>query len=149
MATDRYDNDPAIRVTADGGDLDYSGGQPRMDRGGLENAVIISLFSAEGWVGNALETDPDRMVGSDFLKGQGAPITSQTIRDMELAGKRALAWMINVGIASEAIVRVSAPKYKRIHIEVDVLQIDNITAYFKYDLNWSASIQQPVINTGV
>jgi phage gp46-like protein len=149
MATDRYDNDPAMRITNDGGDLIYSGGQPLMDEGGLENAVIISLFTNEDWVGNALETDPDRMMGSDFhIYFEGTPITSASIVSMEKSAERALEWLVNVGVARQVSATISAPTPKRLKVIIEIEQIDGISQEFKYDLNWTASINQPVINTG-
>jgi phage gp46-like protein len=150
MTTDRYDNDPAIIITNDGGTLDYSGGQPLMDEGGLENAAIISLFTLEGWPGNALETDPDRMIGSDFYTHlNGAPITSDTIRAMDKSAERALDWMVNIGLAKEVKATVSMLSPKRLSVFIEIVQVSGISIYFKYDLNWTASVNLPVINKGV
>jgi hypothetical protein len=48
VAYDRTQGDPKITMENDGADLVFRGGQPVMDSG-LENAILISLFSGAEW----------------------------------------------------------------------------------------------------
>jgi phage gp46-like protein len=82
---DRFQGDPRITITEDGADLTFTGGQPVMDQG-LENQAIISLFTAPGWWGNSLEPEPDKQIGSDFEATSREPITrDQLIRTRKAA----------------------------------------------------------------
>ena len=48
--TDIYSGDPRIVLTADGADFDYIGGQPVMDQG-VENLALISLLTSDVDIG--------------------------------------------------------------------------------------------------
>jgi len=146
-----YDGDPGLRMTPDGCTIDYESGQPDMDNGGLENAVVISLFSRFGWPGNALdENQPDRQIGSGFEETiEEKPMNSSTLLDIERAGVAALEWMKTVGAVKDITVTASIPKRNRINIVVTLTQPDGAKVPFKYELSWSAGILAGPINTGV
>ncbi len=149
--SDRYDGDVALKLTVNGGDITYENGQPDMDVGGLENAVLISLFSGPGWQGNALdENEPSKQVGSNFEKSITAkPITSNSLRTIEEAGESALQWLIDIDAAKSVDVTATAPGLRRVDIIVQVVKPDDVEVEFLYTLNWSASASQPVNNPGV
>lgn len=89
-----FEGDPRIVMTESGADLEYVGGQPVMDRG-IENAAIISLFTQKGWVGNKFLKAKHEAIGSDFEKI--CMNKSTTISGMESkasAARAALNWMI-------------------------------------------------------
>ena len=86
--TDTFQGDPYITITADGSTITYIGGQPVMDRG-VENQAMIALFTREGWIGNAVISDPDEQIGSDFQEAHNQPITLNALLDIEQAAVRA------------------------------------------------------------
>ena len=86
---DRFSGDPKLILTEDGADLVFRGGQPIMDQG-LENLAMISLFTQRGWVGNFLIDQIDEKVGADFEVTAKKPITLSTINDMRQSAEDAL-----------------------------------------------------------
>jgi hypothetical protein len=87
--TDPYQGDPKIILTEDGATLKFVGGQPVMDRG-LENFALISLLTKEGWVGNYFIRDEADKLGSDFLEVSAGARTLSSLRRVENSGERAL-----------------------------------------------------------
>jgi hypothetical protein len=87
--TDRYSGDPRLVLTPNGATLDYQGGQPVMDQG-FENCALLSLLIKEGWVGNIF-LEPEERVGSDCLDTWQKPITLSGLADDENAAVRALS----------------------------------------------------------
>jgi phage gp46-like protein len=148
--TDRYDGDVALIFSNDGAQIEYDSGQPLMDSGGLENAVLISLFTDKNWHGNALdENAPNKQIGSSFEETiKSKPITSQSLQDIEREGKAALKWFIDIGAAQEINVIATAHTRNRIDIIVEVTKPDETVISFLYELNWQASFTNPVINMG-
>ena len=90
MTTDIFSGDVYITLSANGATIHYKGGQPVMDRG-LENQAIIALFTTEGWAGNSLFPDPEQKIGSGFINATKQPITLSAINDVEQEAVRALA----------------------------------------------------------
>lgn len=79
--------DPLLVLGPDGSRLVFRGGQPVMDRG-LENAVMIALFTSKGWCGNSVLRDP---IGSDFEEKCNQPITRKALNEIRNAAERALS----------------------------------------------------------
>lgn len=106
MMVDPYQGDPKVFITNDGAEIVVRSGNPIMD-GGLENAVLISLFSKEGWVGNTLFTENDQKIGSKFQDKGNGPVTLTRLNDLANSAEVALQWMIDAGIVSsvEAVTR--------------------------------------------
>jgi hypothetical protein len=70
--------------------IDYEGGQPVMDQG-IENQALISLFTSPGWCGN-LFLPAAQQVGSDFEDTCREPLTLTAITaDIPNSVQRALA----------------------------------------------------------
>jgi len=88
MATDLYSGDPKIILTEDGADMVFKGGQPVMDQG-FENFALMSLFTLPGWVGNTL-LEPDEQIGSEFENLAKEPITLSNLDDMSKEAVRSL-----------------------------------------------------------
>jgi hypothetical protein len=78
--------DPRLTLTANGSSLHFISGQPCMDDG-LENLALISLFTSPGWCGNELLKTP---IGSDFEMACNQPITRQALNQIQNAAERAL-----------------------------------------------------------
>lgn len=107
--TDRYQGDPKLILDENGADLVLKGGQPVMDQG-LENAALISLHTREGWCGNVLARKSEQRIGSRFELAQEQPITLTALNAVRNAAMAALQWMIDVRIASRVDVAVSNPQ---------------------------------------
>lgn len=88
MTPDRFSGDPRILIGPNGADFDYEGGQPIMDAG-LENQALLSLFTRPGWCGNTY-LPAAQQIGSDFEDTARQGITLATLADIGNAAERAL-----------------------------------------------------------
>ena len=86
---DIYQGDPKIIIEEDGAELKFVAGQPVMDQG-LENLAIISLLTRPGWVGNDLFDDADQKIGSDYEDSANSAITLSSINKITDAVEKAL-----------------------------------------------------------
>jgi len=89
MAIDIYQGDPKITIDEDGADMRFVNGQPIMDQG-VENLAIISLFTDGEWLGNALYEVTQEQIGSGFEESVRQPITLSNLIDTQLAAEQAL-----------------------------------------------------------
>ena len=89
MTPDRYSGDPRIIISPAGWTLDYEGGQPVMDTG-LENQVIISLFTRRGWCGNSYLPAAEQ-IGSSFLDACSQALSVQALANIVNAAQLAIA----------------------------------------------------------
>lgn len=130
--------DPRLFLDEEGSRLVFRGGQPVMDRG-IENAVLISLFTKRGWCGNVFFRDPNQQVGSDFQAATAQPITLSALNDIRDAAEKALQWMVGSGIASNITATVTNPRSNWLDIAILVQppgQDINILLLQKHGLNW-------------
>lgn len=142
---DRYQGDPKLTLDENGADLVFKGGQPVMDRG-LENAALISLHTREGWAGNLFLRKPEEKIGSKYESALDAPITLSAFNNVRNAAKNALQWMIDVKVASQIEARVSNPTGKKIQTAVLIKppsQDPLILLLTKNGLNWIAQKIDP------
>jgi phage gp46-like protein len=102
-----FEGDPQIILTEEGADLDFRGGQPIMDKG-LENAVLLSLYTSEGWPGGKLDPKDERYI-SKFNETSKEPLTVESLTRRSNSAREALAWMIRNGVASDISVNTSNP----------------------------------------
>lgn len=79
-------SDPRLILTGSGSRLQFIGGQPLLDDG-LENLVLISLFTRNGWCGNVLFNEP---IGSTFEEECNKPITRNSLNRIRNAAELAL-----------------------------------------------------------
>jgi phage gp46-like protein len=86
---DIFSGDPKLILDNDGVYISFIGGQPIMDQG-LENQALISLFTGHGWWGNSLIDNEDQKIGSDFESTAKGSITLEKLRDIEQAAEKAL-----------------------------------------------------------
>ena len=144
--TDQFDGDVAFILTPDGGQIIYSGGQPLMDAGGLENAVNISLFTGLGYWANALNpNEPDKQIGSDFEERvRPKAITTAYLRDVEDAAGNATQWMINQKIAQTIDAVAIWPELNQVDLEILITKPDGDIVVVRYELNWEAGVLFPV-----
>lgn len=111
--TDIYAGDPRLFLSPNGSKLIFKGGQPVMDRG-LENLALISLFTSPGWVGNELFSDADQKLGSDFENAANQPITLTSLNDLVQAAERAL---VNPAFG-DVTVTVENPNSYRLNVSI-------------------------------
>lgn len=86
--SDIFQGDPRLFLNADGSSLIFRGGQPIMDKG-LENFVLISLFTKKGWFGNSIVRERYH-IGSDFEEALNQPITIDSFNNIRIAAEKAL-----------------------------------------------------------
>ena len=86
---DRTQGDPRLVLTENGSKIVYKGGQPILDQG-VENLALISLFTRRGWAGNILFKDPLQKIGSDFVEAGLEPITLGSLNNVRDAAVKAL-----------------------------------------------------------
>jgi hypothetical protein len=79
-------SDPKLILTVNGSYLQFQGGQPLMDNG-LENAALLALFTSTGWCGNGMLKAP---MGSDFEAACNQPLNRKALNDIRNAAERAI-----------------------------------------------------------
>lgn len=144
MIYNRFQGDPAIKITEQGATMKFIGGQPIMDQG-LENAVIISLFTKRGYWGNALEQDENKKIGSDFER-QRTIVDIQTINDVRDDVNVALQWMKDVNLVSKIEVDVTNPYTDQIWVNIKLYppgQDVQELLFFKNGVNWISQAKYP------
>ncbi len=112
-----YQGDPRLFMNENGSFLDFRGGQPIMDAG-LENSVLISLFTRPGWVGNTVFQDIEVHIGSDYEEAFNQPLTVSALADIQQAAERALEWMIDVNLARSITVTASNDQAFRVNTTI-------------------------------
>ena len=111
--TNIYAGDPRLFLSENGSRLIFRGGQPVMDRG-LENLALISLFTKNGWVGTVLFSDINQQIGSDFEEAVNQPITLTMLNDVAQAAERAL---VNPAFGN-VVVTVENPNSSRLKVTI-------------------------------
>jgi len=106
MRISRFQGDPAVKITPDGADMVFRGGQPEMDQG-LENAVLISLFTKPDYWGNSI-FEESQQIGSEYQQPRTV-IDIETIDDINRSAEDALEWMTDTGLASSVDVETINP----------------------------------------
>jgi len=146
MIYNRFQGDPAVSITEDGAKMKFINGQPVMDQG-LENAVLISLFTKKGYWGNALITEESKKIGSDVEITALEPIVSiQSINNMTDAIDKALGWMVDTKLSQENEITVTNPTSNNLKATIKITPPgrDSQTLLFlKNGLNWIAQAQNP------
>lgn len=113
--TDIYSGDPKIVLTENGAKLVFKGGQPVMDQG-LENLALISLFTSPGWSGNIFFQDINQQVGSDFLTISKQPITLTMINDL----RQAAITTLNNPAFGNITVNIENPNSYRLNVTITI-----------------------------
>ena len=142
----RFQGDPAIKITKNGARMKFIGGQPIMDMG-LDSAAQISLFTDNGYWGNILEREESKRIGSDFSQVQKRAIVDiQTINDYTDSVNRAFKWMRETNLAKKITVNVSNPRtdyvITRVHIEPPGRDVQELL-FLKNGLNWISQSLNP------
>lgn len=111
---------------------------------GLDNAVYLSLFMPDYW-GNSISDDKYISDIPRILSEQN--LTNQTRLDIIEAGKEALNWMIDQGIASEIEITAEIPDIGKLYVAVKIFEPEHTDPLdFKYALNWDT--QEIIVQEG-
>jgi hypothetical protein len=113
MIKNIYSGDPKMVMTPDGMTLVFKNGQPIMDAG-VENQVIISLFTKPDWSGNDMFQDPSQKIGSDFEDAAREPITLTSLNNIRDAALKAL----ESDLFGDIEIEVTNPKDTTIKVEI-------------------------------
>jgi phage gp46-like protein len=143
-AFNRFQGDPALQITLNGADMRFIGGQPVMDQG-VNNAALISLFTKRGWWGNVLFTDVNQKIGADFEEIRTI-VDVQTLNDYNDAARGALKWMTDSGLASRVDVDVTNPVTNQIRTTVAIYppgQDLEELKFLKNGINWISQAANP------
>jgi len=135
-----YDGDVRLSHTADGGDIEFSFGQPVMDRG-LWTAGYISLFTDSGWWGNAVSDEPEK-IGCEIGSLSEGTLSNQTRLDIAEEARSALEWMVEQGIAKSVEVEAEIVNPVTLAILVTVTEPDGNVQDLRYLTNWEAMRSQ-------
>lgn len=144
MTYNRFQGDPAVKITEHGARMKFVGGQPVMDQG-LENAVQISLYTKKGWWGNTLLKNENQKIGSDF---QSVRVVQdvQTINDYRADAELALKWMQDEVLASKITVTVTNPYTNQIWTNITIEppgQDAQSLLFIKNGMNWIFQATNP------
>ena len=97
-------SDLYLTPTSEGGDITLTNGRPQTTSS-LEVAVYLSLFTPAYW-GN-LTAEQNERYTSTLADLYARRLTTQTLRDLEVAAENALAWMISTGVAERVIAEAT------------------------------------------
>lgn len=114
-----FQGDPYIVMTQDGATLSFVEGQPITDQG-FENAVLISLFTRRGWVGNDLFDQLDQQIGSDFEDSMKLALNLEGLNRRRQAAESALSWLVNQGRVRDIEVNVTNPNSNIIIVSIRI-----------------------------
>lgn len=143
--TDRFQGDPKIYISENGAYLDFRGGQPVMDQG-FENAMLFSLHTREGWVGNAFLTEDSQKIGSRYEVEHEKEITISNLNRRRNAALEALNWFIEQKIASSVDAFTQNTVENQVETVTLVKPISKdplILSTTKYGANWIAQSVDP------
>lgn len=146
MIYNRYAGDPAVTITESGAKMKFINGQPVVDQG-LENAVLISLFTRRGYWGNSLISEESKKIGSDVEVTALEPIVSiQSVNNMTDAIDRALKWMTDTKLSQDNEITVTNPSSNNLKATIKITPPgrDSQTLLFlKNGLNWIGQALNP------
>ena len=138
---DIFQGDPYLTLGPNGSRLHYTGGQPLMDQG-IENLILISLFTRQGWAGNTFFPDTNQRIGSDFVEAANQPITITSLTDVEQAAVRALDSPVFGRVTATAVNPVSDRLVVTIRVEPPG-QDSRTIILTRNGLNWQAQAANP------
>lgn len=146
MIYNRFQGDIAVKITEDGAKMKFINGQPVMDQG-LENAVLISIFTKKGYWGNTLINEESKKIGSDVEKTALEPIVSiQSVNNMTDAIDKALSWMTDTKLSQDNDITVINPSSNNLRATIKITPPgrDSQTLLFlKNGLNWIGQATNP------
>lgn len=143
-----FTGDPRIFIDKNGSALKFIGGQPVMDAG-LENVIIISLFTSKGYWANLLETEENKRIGSNFEETAGLPITISNMNKLQRVTESTLKWLVDSEIVESITIEVSNPSSYIKEIEI-LVKSGDITKILlsSSGKNWIFQANNPAYKRG-
>jgi phage gp46-like protein len=136
----RFQGDPAVKLTENGASMTFKGGQPIMDQG-VHNSVLISLFTKPGWWGNSLMRKESQKIGSNFER-QRTIIDIKTINETTDDATLALKWMKDTNLASKIDITVTNPNLNNLKTKILITPPSGTAAEFLLQKNGIRWIMQ-------
>lgn len=133
----RTQGDVKIFMLPGGIEIIYDAGQPIMDSG-LQNYILILLFTEPGWPMNKL-LPLSEQIGSDYLAECRKPITITQIRKIEISATDALKPVSdnNIGIIKDLSVKMRSGNQIFLSFVIDPPGADPIQIELSgYGNNW-------------
>lgn len=138
---DIFQGDLRLTLDENGASMEFIGGQPVMDQG-LENQAIIALFTSPGWAGNALFVSQDQKIESDFEEATRQALTLTALNDIRDAAEKAL----ESPVFGTVTVEVTNPKANRLNVLINIQppgQDIKTLLVTRNGLNWTAQAINP------
>jgi phage gp46-like protein len=140
-----YQGDPRVIMDADGSDMPFVGGQPIMDQG-LENAALMSGLTDADWPGNAILTNPAQKFTSKVETVAQQALTLSNLNSLSAAWRAALQWMIDTNIAASIDATTVNPVGSQRETTIVITPPSGeteIVLLTQAGLNWIAQQQNP------
>lgn len=129
----KYEGDVKLSLSPDESGIKYVQGQPVMT-GGIDNAVLISLYTTPGWWANVIITNESEKLGSEYQAVTKEPIKSGQLQRIQDKAIKDLEWMINEGISEENQAESINPEADRIETTITVKR--PLLGAENYEVNW-------------
>ena len=145
MTFDYFQGDPALTLDGDGADIKVVGGQPVMDQG-LHNAAILSLFVSKGWWGNQVLRAAEEKLGSDFEETCRQAVTVTALQRIRTSMLAALQWLLDTKLASAVEAAVVNPSPGRLDTGVKIIppsRDELVLVASKHGPNWLMQRDNP------
>lgn len=113
---------------------------------GLENYILHRLFVKKDWPGNYLFSNLDEQYGSDFEDKLSGAITLDGITDAEKAGEKALAKLVETGLAESVSVEIFNPTGDNLTVYITVKRPNEeaqTVALSRTNLIWQSQTDDP------
>lgn len=139
--------DVLLVQTDDDGEITVENGITTMS-GGLETAAYLSMFGGNedddgsdgnpsNWWGNLDENEISRQYRSETQNLlQAVPATAANLLKIEAAAGRDLAWLVEVGAATDITVLATIPALNRVKLTIDIEGDDTL----EFLENWQAAL---------
>lgn len=141
MANNIFEGDPLVYITENGATVKVIGGQPVMDSG-IQNHIMIALFTRPGWWGNVLTDKNNEKIGSTFEEEANKAITLTSLNKIRQAAIAAL----DDPLFGSVDVEVTNPTFSKLKIVITVHPPTNNTkqlTLIKNGSNWIMQIEDP------
>jgi phage gp46-like protein len=115
----KYEGDVKLSISPEDGGIQYLNGNPVMT-GGIDNAVLISLYTNPNWWGNLTRTKESEKLGSEYEEATKGVITAGKLERIQDKARFDLQWMINEGISEDNQAVSSNPEADRIETAITV-----------------------------
>lgn len=129
-----FQGDPRLVLGVNGSKLVFRGGQPVMDQG-IENIILILLFTGPGWVGNDLVLEEEKKIGSRFEEIAAKTITLENLVELENETTR----ILSIPLFGDVETIVTNPFQDQKLVETTVFppgQDSQTLSLLKNGLNW-------------